>query len=80
MRNESKACTVFIFAGLVLIAFFIAGMICSKDPGAFQRADRYDLALTQFLQFCTAWKIPCGVVGIPMFLISAIVSLVKGKE
>ena len=80
MRNDSKSCAVFIFLGLMLCVFSVVGFICSNDPGAFQRPDRYDLALNQFLAFCAGWKIPCGIVGAPMFLIALIVSLVKGKK
>ena len=76
-----KSGAVAIFVGMLLIVVFIVGLICSKNPGAFQTKYRYDFTLEQFCAFCLNWWLPAGIIGIPLFLISLIVSLVhESKE
>ena len=70
-----KSYAVFIFIGALLIVVFAVGMICSRNPGAFRDQHRYNFALEQFCDFCANWFIPAGIVGIPMFLITLILSL-----
>ena len=54
---------------------FVVGLICEKDPGAFQRKYHYDFALEQFCGFCRNWWLPAGIIGIPTFLVSLLISL-----
>ena len=75
--KRSKSGAVVIFIGLLLIVIFAVGLVCEKNPGAFQRKYHYDYALEQFCAFCRSWWLPAGIIGIPMFLISLILSLVR---
>ncbi len=75
MRKEHKSLTVFLFLGMLLTVVFGVGMICSRNPGAFLPPHRYDYALESFLAFCRNWWIPAGLLGIPMFLVSLLLSL-----
>ena len=70
-----KSGAVSIFIGLLLIVVFVVGLICEKNPGAFQRKYRYDYTLEQFCAFCRGWWLPAGILGIPTFLISLLISL-----
>ena len=70
-----KGSAVLIFVGLLLIAVFVVGLVCEKNPGAFQRKYRYDFALDQFCAFCVRWWLPAGVIGLPTFLVSLLISL-----
>ena len=70
-----KSCTVAIFVGLLLIAVFVIGLVCEKNPGAFQRKYVYDYTLEQFCAFCRNWWLPAGIIGIPTFLVSLLISL-----
>ncbi len=70
-----KGCAVAIFVGLLLIAVFAVGLVCEKNPGAFQRKYHYDYALEQFCAFCARWWLPAGIIGIPTFLVSLLISL-----
>ena len=70
-----KSGAVSIFIGLLLIVVFVVGLICETNPGAFQRKYRYDYTREQFCAFCRAWWLPAGILGIPTFLISLLLSL-----
>ena len=72
-----KSAAVSIFIGLLLIVVFVVGLVCEKNPSAFERRYRYSFALEQFRSFCVNWWIPAGIIGIPVFLISLIISLVR---
>ena len=72
-----KSSAILIFVGLLLIAVFVVGLICEKNPGAFQRKYRYDFALEQFKNFCASWYVLAGAVGIPTLVISLVISLVR---
>ena len=72
-----KSDAVFMFIGILLIAVFIVGMIVNNDPSAFERKYRYDYTVDQFKAFCANWYIPAGVIGIPLFLVFLIISLVR---
>ena len=76
-RNSSA---VAIFIGLLLIVIFAVGLICDKNPDAFQRKYHYDLSVEQFCAFCRDWWLPAGIVGFPLFLISLILSLVRESK
>lgn len=71
---------VLIFIGLLLIVVFAVGLAVDKNPGALNRPYYYDLALDQFGAFCARVWLPAGIIGIPLFLISLIVSLVREKK
>lgn len=71
---------VLIFIGLMLIVIFAVGLAVDKNPGALNRPYHYDFALDQFGAFCAGVWLPAGVIGIPLFLISLIVSLVREKK
>ena len=71
---------VLIFIGLMLIVIFAVGLAVDRNPGALNRPYHYDFALDQFGAFCAGVWFPAGIVGIPLFLISLIVSLVREKK
>ena len=75
--KQNKSGAVFIFLGILLIIIFAVGLICEKNPTAFQRKYVYDFSLEQFCAFCVDWWLPAGVIGFPMFLISLVLSLVR---
>ena len=70
-----KSGAVSIFLGCLLIAVFVIGMIQVRNPGAFVRSNRYDFAWEQFVSFCGSVWLPAGIIGIPLFLVSLILSL-----
>ena len=76
----SKSGAVAIFIGVLLIVVFAVGLICEKNPSAFLRRYEYNLAMEQFCAFCRDWWLPAGIIGFPLFLISMIVSLIRGSK
>lgn len=81
--KTSKSCAVFIFIGALLIVIFVVGLIVEKYNVVLSPQYRYDLALEHFGAFCSNYWIPAGIIGIPMFLVTLVVSLIrekKGKE
>ena len=79
MRGRNAA-AVPIFIGMLLIVVFAVGLICEKNPDALLRKYQYDYALEQFCAFCRNWWLPAGIIGFPLFLISMIVSLIRGSK
>ena len=75
-----KSGAVLIFVGVLLMVIFAVGLIMEKNPSAFTTKYRYDFALEQFCAFCLNWWLPAGLVGIPLFLVSLIVSLVRESK
>lgn len=75
-----KSAAVFIFLGALLTFVFAFGLVVQRNPGALSRQYRYDLALEYFRAFCANYWLPAGIIGIPMFLVSLIVSLVREKH
>jgi hypothetical protein len=75
-----KSAAVFIFLGALLTFVFAFGLVVQRNPGALSRQYRYDLALEHFRAFCANYWLPAGIIGIPMFLVSLIVSLVREKH
>ena len=71
---------VLIFIGLLLIVIFAVGMIVDRNPAALAQKYRYNLALEQFGVFCSKVWLPAGIIGIPLFLVSLILSLVREKK
>ena len=79
MRGRTSG-AVAIFIGLLLIVVFGVGLAVDINPSALSRAYRYDYALEQFGNFCSQVWLPAGVIGIPLFLVSLIVSLVRERK
>lgn len=75
-----KSGAVLIFIGVLLLAVFVVGLVLRRNPSAFMTKYRYDFALEQFCAFCVNWWLPAGIIGIPLFLISLIVSLVRESK
>ena len=79
MRGRS-ASAVAIFVGCLLIVIFVVGLVVDGNPRALERKYRYDFALEQFGVFCSKVWLPAGIIGIPLFLVSLIISLVREKK
>ncbi len=79
MKNRNSL-AVLMFIGLLLIVVFAVGLAVDSNPSALKRPYRYDYALEQFGTFCSRVWLPAGIVGIPLFLVSLIVSLVREKR
>lgn len=77
MHQDHKGTAICVFLGLLFIIFSVLGFSFYQNPGNFLKADRYDLAFEQFLRFCCSLRYAFGAVGIPLFLISLIVSIVR---
>ena len=75
--KAGKSSAVAIFIGLLLTVIFAVGLVCTGNLGAFTVKYRYDYALEQFCYFCTQVWLPAGIIGIPLFLVSLILSLVR---
>ena len=67
---------VSIFVGALLVVVFAIGLIATGKPDTFLQKNRYDFALQQFVGFCRSWWPVAGIIGIPVFLISLIRSLI----
>ena len=78
--KSRKSGAVSIFIGLLLIVVFAVGLIQARNPAAFINPNRYDVALDQFIAFCSAIWLPAGIVGIPLFLVSLILSLIRERK
>ena len=75
-----KSGAVWIFIGGLLIVIFGVGLAVEQNPGALMRQYRYDRALELFGAFCASVWLPAGIIGIPMFLVSLVVSLVRERK
>ena len=81
MKNrDRKSSAGFIFVGALLIVVFGVGLATSRNPGVLLPRYRYDYALESFVRLCAEWWIPAGVIGIPMFLLSLILSLYRESK
>ena len=78
--NSRNSDAVRMFIGLLLIVVFAVGLAVDRNPGALARPHRHDLALEQFEAFCSRIWIPAGIIGIPLFLISLIISLLRERK
>jgi len=79
MRGRNSG-AVLIFIGVLLIVIFVVGLIVDRNPRALDRPYRYDLSIEQFGWFCSQVWLPAGIIGIPLFLISLITSLIREKK
>ena len=75
VNKSRKSDAIFLFIGILLIAFFAIGLTAEHHPQAFTSRYRYDYALESFIRFCKSIWFPAGVIGFPVFLISLISSL-----
>ena len=75
-----KSGVVAVFIGALLIVIFAVGLAAERDPGAFLRTRRYDFALESFVAFCVRMWLPAGIIGIPLFLVSLAICLVREKK
>jgi len=71
---------VMIFIGILLTAVFAVGLAVVKNPHALNRPYQYDFALDQFGAFCASIWLPAGIIGIPLLVISLVVSLVRERK
>ena len=78
--NERKTGAVAIFAGLLLIVIFGVGLAVTQNPHVLMRPHSYDMSLEMFGDFCASVWLPAGIIGIPLFLISLIRSLILEKK
>lgn len=78
--KDRKSGAVWMFLGFLLVVVFAVGITVQQNPSALTRQYRYDRALELFGIFCASVWLPAGIIGIPMFLISLIVSLVREKK
>ena len=79
MRNR-KSGAISLFIGMLLIVIFAVGMAVEHDPGELMRRNSNNLALEQFGSFCARVWLPAGIIGIPLFLISLITSLIRERK
>ena len=65
---------------MLLVAVFIVGLTVDLNPRALTSRYRQDLSLEMFGAFCSRVWLPAGIIGIPLFLVSLIVSLINEKK
>ena len=75
--KTKRSSAVTIFVGALLVVIFAVGLICSRNPMAFQQKYRYDVSLDQFCAFCADWWLPAGIIGFPMLLGSLVLTLIR---
>ena len=78
--KQQKSGAVFIFLGAVLTFCFVVGLMYERNPGTFVRIKEINVPREQFAAFCGSWYPILGLIGIPMFLISLILSLIREKK
>lgn len=75
-----KSGAVLIFIGILLIVIFAVGLTLARDPAALSRPHYYNIVLEHFGSFCRAVWLPAGIIGIPLFLFSLIMSLIRERK
>ena len=75
-----KSGAIALFIGFLLIVVFVVGMAVDRNPQALARRYVYDYAIEQFGAFCASVWLPAGIIGIPLFLITLIVSLIRERK
>ena len=78
--KDRKSCAVWMFIGMLLVVIFGVGLAVDINPHALSVRYRQDLALEMFGVFCSRIWLPAGIIGIPLFLVSLIISLVREKK
>ena len=79
MRGRNSG-AVAILIGALLIVIFAVGLAVDGNPNALTQKYRYDFSIEQFGVFCSKVWLPAGIIGIPLFLISLIVNLIREKK
>ena len=69
-----------IFLGALLTFFFAVGLASSRNPGLFLQEKRMDYVKEQFIMLCRSYWPLFGIIGIPMLLVSLVISLIKEKQ
>ena len=69
-----------MFIGMLLVTVFIVGLIVDMNPRALIGRYRQELSLELFGVFCSRVWLPAGIIGIPLFLVSLIISLISEKK
>ena len=75
-----NAGAVAIFIGALLIVIFAVGLAVDRNPLALSSRYSYDMALEMFGAFCAQVWLPAGIIGIPLFLIALIRSLLRDRK
>ncbi len=79
MRSKSTS-AVWIFLGALFTFCFVIGLVYVSNPGALLRGKSINIAWEQFVTFCGSWYPVFGLAGIPMLLISLVLSLIQEKK
>ena len=75
--KDSKPVTVGILVGLLLTVISVVGFVCIRNPGAFRAENIHSYSVEQVCGFCMEVWLPAGIIGLPMLLVSMIVSMVR---
>ena len=75
-----KSGAITLFVGFLLIVVFVVGLLVDSNPNALKRPYYYNYAIEQFGAFSAGIWLPAGVIGIPLFLITLIVSLIRERK
>ncbi len=75
-----KSGAIALFIGFLLIVVFVVGLLVDSNPNALKRPYYYNYAIEQFGAFCAGIWLPAGIIGIPLFLITLIVSLIRERK
>ena len=79
MRSRGSE-TVFIFLGALMSVCCGIGAAYAHNPGMLYQRKIYNLAWERFVIFCGNWYIVLGIIGIPMLVITLIVSLARDRK
>ena len=80
MKKSDTSGAATIFIGALLTVCFVIGLVYNNNPGAFIQSHRMDYTFEGFVGLCAKLFIPCGIIGIPMLVISLIVCLCKERR
>ena len=78
--GSRKSGAVWMFIGGLLVVVFAVGLAVDINPRALMRQYRYDYAFEQFGVFCSKIWLPAGIIGIPLFLGSLLISLIRERK
>ena len=75
-----KSGAIALFIGFLLIVVFVVGLLVDSNPNALKRPYYYNYAIEQFGAFCASIWLPAGIIGLPLLVISLVVSLVRERK
>ena len=78
--KSRKTGAVTLFLGLLLIVIFGVGLTVEQNPTALMRPKMYDYAMESFGDFCASIWLPAGIIGIPLFVVSLIINLIRERK